>query len=316
VFGHILFLLAFQAPIFPEDHGIYIANGISSVNKLGENWLICGTPSDTLLVFSPDGERLAILAGRGQGPGELYFPYVLGVEPEKIIVANMDGRVFALDHHLQLVESLRLPRLGQVLGTTMWAGFRAGERDYVAVAFSSVVAPLVKRLGLGEDAWQVHGEYFPQKLTRDVMRQKKVSGAAASSVSCHNGWFFYQTEKLQEPRYKIAAYQFPKLDEGQKVMTFANQVGGFEPRYGIYAGVYKAARFDEGWVLEVSVGKNGEAIHLHDYFDANGKFLKRIEQTGEVKMHPALNDPAVFLWNGDGDRAVLKRFQPDWTTPK
>jgi len=304
-------LLAFQT-IYPEDHGLFRPDEISSVNRVGGHWLLCSTMGDKLLLFSDQGEKVAVWERAGQGPGELSKPYVMGVAENRIYVATIDGRALAFDARLRWLEDVRLPRLQFGQGHFMTASFRVGEGEFLVLAMVSAFAPLAKHVALKEDRWAVAGEYFPQKLTREIMRATGKTGAAASQIACHDRWLFYVPEGFQEPRYEIQVYRYPDMNEGQAVLALANQAEAYEPILGVYAMISAVAKLPRGWIVEAMAKKNGENIYVHDYFDEAGKFVQRAEASSETKLHPVVNGPGIMIWRGDEEPATLAPFEPAW----
>jgi len=304
----IMLLLCQGTVIYPEDHGLFIPNEIASINKIGENWLICSMFGNKLILFSPDGKQLAVWDRQGEGPGEIVAPYILGVGSNDLLAVSLNGRVLAFDSKLQWMEDVHYPRLQFGRGTVIQSGFLADNKDYYIVSIISMFSPLVKRVSLVDGEWEIIEEFFPQRLDPGTAQRQGKSGAASSNIFYQNGWFFYQDEHFEKPRYEVEAYRFPDIHEGQALIVLRNQVEAYERNYGVYAGIYKGAKLEKGWLLEVLTAKDGQEMYLHDFFDERGKFLKRVEFTSETKIHPVVNAPDVFIWRGDRERPVLELY--------
>jgi len=305
-----LTLTVAQAFLYPEEHEIFNPREISSINRVGDNWLLCSTAGNKLWLFSPEGERLATVDKQGLGPGELQWPWVIGVADGRIYVATMNARVQAFDEALRLIEDATFPRLMLPMNTLMTAGYSVGDKTFMTHAALSMKAPMVKRLVLGDDAWQIAEERLPQRVPFADIRNNLKPAGSSTTVAYHAGHYFYQPEKFQEPRYEIQVFAFPNLAEGQAIASLANQTEAYQPLInGVHAALNAAVRLKDGWLLEIQVDDAaGDYTMLHDRYDAAGKFVSRQTYSSEVKIHPVVNAPVAFIYRGDRERSVLELF--------
>jgi len=250
----------------PGDHGILIQAKLE--NKL--------------LVIDPEtGALIHRLTSGGKGPGELYYPIVLGVRDNDFIVWMEDGRVMAFDFALNLLEDKEFRKLDfNVLGGYLF-------KDHFLLWLYPTSGYFLAEVSLHGAAWNVEKKLFPCELD-ERFRPKY-------GINYQTGVAFKRHFENGDDHYKIEAFEYPFLQESMILERPVDTLPDFErSRFYIHSCFKTENRYYASIVLtDVKYSTTGSWI---DEWSENGTFIKR---------HPVpLDTSMVCIMNSDDVMAV------------
>ena len=278
----------------------------SEIYRFHDKWLVCSRTQAALYLINDQGQVDASFKNSGKGPGELERPWVLGVFEDYVLVCSFHGPVLKFGDRLVLQDSI-LPKFPNA---NFWRQAQAFDEHDFLVFNQGGFDFNVYRYTLTDNKWSLAGQYFEQTLDFSRVVQRRASSAESSSAFFDGKTAFFQPKGYQEPYYEVHVIDFSNYREDQRLAVLAAPLEAFEPYYrGFYAFIDRAAVLPEGYLVEVRTQERGNKVILHDYFNTDGRLVKRQRQDG-TKLLPVKNGPEIFLWREIDGRPVLEHFQP------
>lgn len=305
----LLILLSFWTvdPIVSLDQlGIYRETSLSMF-KTEKGFLLNSAAEGAAVLFNANG-IIGSFRQQGQGPGEFNRQYVLKLDEKGIHFCSNGRFVLSFDNSMMPTPAA-LPNLPAQIPRNASYGIAWDSRS-VLVSLSGE-PHLFAEIENKNDRWEINKKHFPIQVVhiqeakeflrvgqRPLIHQKTVF---ASRVAANK----------YEDFYEITVFpNFLKTGRSEEpTLTLAAEINEFKPFLTMRALITNAAQLPTGFVVELvtDMRKGGAHHRWHDYYDEQGRFLKRVNVDGK-QLLPVVNDPAIFLIEDQGDDRVLVSF--------
>jgi len=277
-------LAAFNEPIFAdlESYGVYACASLRA-HKMGKNYALSSAIDNTVLLLDGDGRLIAKYDKKGQGPGELNAPFIMGVWDKEIFVASKNRRLMVFDDRLNLLER-DLPPLPQMItgGTALGAKrFLVGTHLHFGHWFTELI--------LTDVGWESGKTYFPVEYDAS-------NSTFFSYFKMQNGTVIAHPGLIREDHYQVQV--FPSGSD-QPALGFGAPT---EEWKGPNISVWTNQALRSGSLFIVNLGvyndqtKMVEAQYV-DTFDKDGRFLKREKPQEELWFVTVTDSSEVWVVN-------------------
>jgi len=222
---------------------------------------------------------------KGLGPGELHFPFLLGVEDTFLVVSNYRS-ILSFDESLEPKLDRFQPFPAKISSnTTFLHGICRGKNTYLIIH-----QPWAQRLNALSEIkfengkWLETADYFPQN---NAPGKSWETAGTNYKFNMHNNVLFRSTATAID-WYEVDLFDIP-ISEGDDTNAIHTLVGNLEtlPMLppGFRAYISESFKTSTGYVVTLQVGflaGGAPKKYLADLFDINGKFLKRIPLDSNV----------------------------------
>lgn len=291
-----------------DDVGLYDPYSIETIWSVDGKYLLCSKIGHKLVLINKHGKIENVYDKKGEGPGELKKPRILNITDEKIYTYNSNGSIVEFDHYLKQGVSSSLPPYPM---NTSYSWPILGDNKK-SIVYSYITFPmgndhLVVKNEVDDDKWKVVGKYFEQKKPIPIRgKYYKIS-----EITFDGKYAFYSPQGFDEPYYEIYVHDFSSRRDDLIVAALAQEVDAKElNRSGNYLYFDRASVNKNGYILEISYMHNKEWTYIHDYYDKEGKFRKRVSVGENVKMIPVQNSDEIFIFRDLEEGPVLELFHP------
>ncbi|CAM2006384.1 hypothetical protein [Acanthopleuribacter pedis] len=294
----------------------------AKVFQVGDHYVVVGKKGHELYRLNQTGQTTHAYTRSGQGPKELFYPWILGVHADKVLCVSNRKQVLAFNADL-VPDDRAVPALPADLAAgAMVYGINAGPDTIwlLHTAFSNQ-NHLVTEMVLTDGAWRQTAAYLqrpPAETGLSHMEQK----ARRLMVTSHNGHIFKTrvTGSQADDTYQVSVYNRASLPRGEEVMVLVGDISEPAPiKGGVTLMSEQTLKTQTGYTVLFRAKNddlNGEPFALFaDHFDHQGTFIQRRKLPNEV--YPCINGPEIFelVEDAEGDR-FLKRSQDKFLQPE
>jgi hypothetical protein len=290
-----------------DDLSIY---NMASAFKLDSHFLFISRSESTIAIVNMDGDAKTYKR-EGQGPDDLFGPYILGFDEKEIIVVSNQSNLISFDYNLQ-PDSDKYPSLpDEVVSLNATYGLPLDEKRFHLIG-SSRSAWLKSVIEMGHNEWIITKKGWPNETRKSTDRLPP-----RLLLKIHNNKLFLTHNKYEEPPYRISVYPLKSdIDTDSDILMILendkfDEFKTYAPYTSAKIYIKMALATSDGYAVIFSAKKIGQdhSANFVDIYGPMGGFQKRIEL--DYLPIPCFNCPEVFLVeNIEG-----QEYLTPWTLP-
>jgi hypothetical protein len=251
-----------------------------------------------VLVLDKKGRLVHVFDQEGEGPEELKYPMIMGVDTREIVLrSKKSGSLLVLDHELK-IKPHKLPPMR----IKSWHGLGRGKHRYLINSNITSNSHSLTLIELAEKGWKVTEEFFPIQ---------RVMGENRKGIRLHNQLAFYFDNMPNEnDDYEVEIHDFSRGSGHDLIQVLQGNVSSI-PSYNDYnIFIDHAYRVNDQYVVMISVWSKSyqwKEVWL-EWFREDGKHMKKekLSAEGKATLIPVQGKDDVYLY--DVYEGVAKRL--------
>jgi len=262
-----------------------------------DKYIIISSLDGGIAIVDPSGKVTKRYVKKGMGPGELQFPFVLGISNDSITVVSNYRNVIEFNQNL-VPNTKEFPPLPPAVmsGKIILHGFQTGNKQFLLIQQPWASNPFaITELNFSKKKWVEGANYFPKiDDSGDPMSLR----TGNYKFNLHNKVFF-KSLAMAIDWYEVSLFHTPqkKGDDNNTIQVLAGNVENLpmhKPGFRAYVSESFQTSFGYVVTLEVNFLPAGQPLkYVADLFDNSGKFLKRIDIDSNVV--PCINCDKVLI---------------------
>ncbi|MDJ0839504.1 MAG: hypothetical protein QNK37_23495 [Acidobacteriota bacterium] len=274
--------------------------------KTPAGYLLNSATEARAVLFDARGRIIGRYEEKGKGPKAFNIQYLMAVDEGGLHFCSDRRNLLSFDHHMQLQKSSPYPRLSADLAVR--AGFGVLSKGRVILPLLGK-DHLVTELEVHKGSWRKVRDHIPTEGL--VLNPNTLILSERALI--HGDTLFKARVGIsrRDDRYEVMVYnEFMKDRDPNPSLALIGPVDDLPVGRGLRCMVYAVAAVPDGYIVELftHMKKNSRSQRRHDYFDKQGRFLKRVERNS-VRLLPVINGSETFLVTDKGDERVLQRME-------
>ncbi len=293
----------------------------AKIFQVDAHFLVVSKKGNELYLLDQQGQALHAYTQSGQGPKELFYPWLMGAHQGRALCVSNRKQVLAFDADLVPGDSL-LPALPADLArASILYGINASaDKIWLMHTAFSNQDHLVTELTIVDGAWRQTAAYLPRPQLESGLSPLEQK-AKRFMVTSHNGLVFQTrvTGSQTDAEYQVSVYSRDSLPRGEEVMVLVGDTSELPTlKGGINLMSEQTLKTKTGYAVLFRAKNdepNASPVALYaDYFDQQGNFTHRRKLPNE--LYPCINSSDIFelVEDAEGDR-YLKRSQDPHLQP-
>jgi hypothetical protein len=277
-----------------------------------DNYVLCVTSEDQLVLVNKKGEVLNRYNKKGQGPSELFRPYIMGIKNGILYICSNQRNIMRFDSQLNIIIDNSKSTFFSSKGLNVFGRYRE-QTDSFLIAQTRGASYLIEEWVQGKEQWERAGQYFKEP----GIRSRGAIMVMRNCVFNLNGYCIgKRVMAINDNSYEIFVYSDVRETNQEKYLKVV-LVGKLDEDYPRFKAspivkcyIGGAFALEYGYIVQfktVDPEARSEKTWWWDYFAKDGTFLQRKKKHGN-HLVVMTNSKEVFYVDLSGDAVLLKNF--------